>query len=149
MKRFLLISLFALFVSCGGNDDIFYVEPSVVYPIDEIGGSWIMDKYVSNGATQSICSSTFDLSADLYKLVLVMKDNGSPIPTDCLEPNDYVYTDIKIVGNVITGLIQCNNVPCDRIDIIKYTLIEDELILFRLNAETYLEASQRFHFFRN
>ena len=53
MKKLLFILSLTILTACGGSDSV--DEPLIVNPIDEISGEYILDRFVANSNTQSMC----------------------------------------------------------------------------------------------
>lgn len=139
MKKLFLLFLFTSILSCSDSDSV--DEPLIVNPIDEISGEYILDRFVANSNTQSMCPSYLSISEELYRLELNYKDLSSPIPTDCNPPNIKTYENIYLEGNEIRK-------SSDDYVITKFVVVDNELILFLPNADNYLESSQRFYFIK-
>ena len=72
MKKLLFILSLTILTACGGSDSV--DEPLIVNPIDEISGEYILDRFVANSNTQSMCPSYLSISEELYRLELNYKD---------------------------------------------------------------------------
>ena len=136
MKKLLFILSLTILTACGVD----YSEP-IINPIDEIAGEYILDRFVANSNTQSMCTSFLSISEEEFRLELNYQDTSTGIPTDCLPPNIRDYENIYVEGNEIRK-------SSDDYVINKFVIVNNELILFLSNADDYLTSSQRFYFIK-
>ncbi|MDB4496233.1 hypothetical protein N9254_02070 [Flavobacteriaceae bacterium] len=138
MKKLLFILSLTILTACGGSDS---VDEPLINPIDEISGEYLLDRFVANSNTQSMCTSFLSISEEQFRLELNYQDSSTGIPTDCLPPNIRDYENIYVEGNEIRK-------SSDDYVINKFVIVNNELILFLSNADDYLTSSQRFYFIK-
>jgi len=138
MKKLLLLSLTVLLFSCLGelsNDNL------KKYSMAGISGEYLLDSFVVNSETQSMCPSFLFISEDLYRMELNYKDINSPIPNDCEPPFIFEYENIYVEGSEIRR-------ASDDYVIKRFNAYDDKLILYLPDANHYFQSSQRFHFIK-
>ncbi len=139
MKKLLLLSLTVLLFSCWDFElENYNIEK---YSMAGISGEYLLDSFVVNSETQSMCPSFLFISEDLYRMELNYKDINSPIPNDCEPPFIFEYENIYVEGAEIRR-------ASDDYVIKRFNTYDDKLILYLPDANHHFQSSQRFHFIK-